>query len=133
MREGMGQDFIFAPETCQWWNARNGDRADQKESIGPWDLRTETAHFSNVLLTRERMNHRSCRKEQEGFKEGMGHKVKDGSGIGPYSTPENHVAKLAHRRIGQDALDICLQEADGGGKQGGEAADDADGRHGRGR
>src|SRR6478672_151992 len=106
MREGMGQDFIFAPETCQRWNARDSDRADQKESIGPWDFRTETTHLSNVLLTRERMNHRSSRKEQEGFKEGMGHEVKDGSGIGPYSTPENHVPELAHCRIGQDAFDI---------------------------
>src|SRR6185369_9857641 len=126
MREGMGQDFIFAPEACQGWNARNGDRADQKESISPWDFRTKTAHFSNVLLSRKRMNHRPGRKEQEGFKEGMGHEVKDGRGIGPYSTPEHHVPELAHRRIGQNAFDIRLHEADGGGKQGGEATDDVD-------
>ena len=59
MREGMGQDFIFAPEACQRRNPRNGDRANQKQSIGPWNFRAEAAHLSNVLLARERMDHRS--------------------------------------------------------------------------
>ena len=61
----------------------------------------------------------------------MGHEVEHGSRIGPDPAPENHVTELAHRRIGQDALDVRLHEADGGGKQGCESADDTDDRHGR--
>ena len=47
----------------------------------------------------------------------MGHQMEHGSRIGPDSTSEEHITELAHRRVGQDALDICLNEADGGSKQ----------------
>src|SRR5262245_24529485 len=116
MDEGMGEDFVFAPETSQWWNARNSDRANQKESVGPWNFRAEAPHLSNVLLPRKRVNHRSGREEQEGLEEGMGDKMEYGSRIGSNPATEKHIPELAHRRIGQNALDVCLYETDGGGK-----------------
>src|SRR4026208_1017721 len=77
MREGMGENFVFAPEACQWRNARNSNRADQKQPVGPGDLRAEAAHLSNVLFTRERMDDRPGREEQESLEEGMGHQVEE--------------------------------------------------------
>src|SRR5262245_12702950 len=130
MRKGMGEDFIFAPEACQRRNARNSNRAYQKQSIGPWDFCAEAAHLANVLFARERVDHRSGCEKQEGLEEGMGYEMEHGSRIGPDPAPEEHVSELAHRRIGQNAFDVRLHKADGSGKQRCESADDAYDRHG---
>src|SRR5262249_13993644 len=102
----MCKDFIFAPKAGKRRDPCYGDRADQKQSIGPWDFGAEAAHFSNVLLPREGMDHRSGREKQKGLEEGMGHEVEYCCRIGPNPARENHITELTYRRIGQDSLNV---------------------------
>src|SRR5215831_12182019 len=65
-------------------------------------------------------------QEQQRFEKGMRHQVKDPGAKSADSASQEHVAELADGGVGQDALDVGLHQADGGGEQGGGTADDRD-------
>ena len=46
--------------------------------------------------------------------------------VGADADADEHEAELRHRRVGQHLLDVVLEEADGGGEQRGERADEGD-------
>src|SRR5260221_7068376 len=76
------------------------------------------------------MNDAACSEEEQSFEEGVGHQVKDAGGKGADSAGQEHVAELAYGGVGEDALDVGLHEADGGGEQRRGAADDRYDEHG---
>src|SRR5215831_20937774 len=76
MRERMGHDFVFTPESCKWRDAGDGNRADKEQFMSPGNLMAQPAHFADVLFSAERMDHRTGRKEEQGLEEGMGHQMK---------------------------------------------------------
>ena len=53
--------------------------------------------------------------------------------VGGDSGGHEHVAQLGDRGVGEDALDVGLGDADGGGEEAGEGADDGDGQQRDGR
>ena len=73
-----------------------------------------------------RVDHRAGAEEQQRLEEGVGHQVEHRRGVGRDAGGEEHVAELRAGRIGDDALDVVLHQADRGGEDRGRGADDGD-------
>ena len=58
----------------------------------------------------ETVNNGARGKEQQRLEKGMRHEVKNACGPGADAQPQKHVADLADRRPGEDALDVILIE-----------------------
>ena len=65
-------------------------------------------------------------EEEQGLEEGVGEQMEDGGRVGGDAAGEEHVAELRDGGVGEDALDVVLDEADAGGEEGGRGADDGD-------
>ena len=72
------------------------------------------------------MNDRAGGEEEQRLEECVRDEVEDGRGIGRDAAGEKHVAQLRDGGVGEDALDVVLDKADGGGKEGRGRADDGD-------
>ena len=112
MYEGVGHDLVFAPEPGQREDAGNGQGAHQKRGVGPRNPVAQPAHLPDVLLARHGMDDGTGREKEQGFEVGMGRQVEDGGRIGADPTGQEHVSELAHRGIGQHALDVGLDQPD---------------------
>ena len=99
-------------------------RADDHHRIGERDLVLEPAHLPDVLLVMHGHDHRARAEEQEGLEEGMGEQMEHSDRVGADAHGDEHVAELRAGRIGDDALDVVLYQADSRGEQGGRGADD---------
>src|SRR5215510_6607424 len=130
MRERMGHDFVFAPESCKWRDAGDGNRANKEQLMSPGNLMAQPAHFADVLLSTERVDHRTGRKEEQGLEEGMRHQMEYRGSVGADAAPEKHVSQLADGRIGQDAFDVVLDQTDCGGEERSTASNHPDPEHG---
>ncbi len=72
------------------------------------------------------VDHRTGAEEQQRLEEGVGEQVEHGGLIGPNAGGKEHIAQLRTGRIGDDALDIILREADRSGEDGRDGADIGD-------
>ncbi len=72
------------------------------------------------------MDDRAGSKKQQRLEECVCVEVEDTGGVGPHPHRQEHVAELRHRRVGQHALDIVLDEADRSRHQRGRDADPGD-------
>ena len=68
-------------------------------------------------------------RNEQRLEEGVRQEVEDARAEGPDAAGEEHVAELAHRRVGEHALDVVLDEADRGGEDRRRGAHDRDRRH----
>jgi hypothetical protein len=69
------------------------------------------------------MDDRTGAKEQQRLEEGVGEQVEDRAAIGADAKRHEHVAELRTGRIGDDALDVVLHQADGRGEERRDRAD----------
>ena len=72
------------------------------------------------------MDHRAGAEEEERLEEGMGEEVEHAGREGADAEADEHVAELRAGRIGDDPLDVVLDEADRGGEEGGGGAEEGD-------
>ena len=111
---------VFAEETGKWRNARDGYGAGEKCRMCPRHVLAQAAHLADVLHTAHSMNDTAGAKEQQSFEEGVSHQMKYAGGIRAGAACQKHVAKLAHRGIRQNLLDVGLNQTNGGRIDGGE-------------
>ena len=91
--------------------------------------RPQPAHLAHVLLVGDGVDDRAGAEEEQRLEEGVREEVEDRHRIGADAERHEHVAELRAGRIGDDALDVVLHQADGRGEEGGDRADeDHDGR-----
>src|SRR5262249_37768353 len=74
----------------------------------------------------KRVDDRARAQEEQRFKVGMRGEVENTPAVVMRGFAHEHIAQLADGRIGQDALDIELEDSDGRGKERCYSADDAD-------
>ena len=84
----------------------------------------QAAHLAHVLLVMHRGDDRARAEEQQRLEEGVGEQVEDAEAVAADAEADEHVAELRAGRIGDDALDVVLHEADGRGEEGRRRADD---------
>ena len=105
-------------------DAGQRQRADHHHPVGRGDQRAQAAHLAHVLLVGDGMDDRARAEEQQRLEEGMGEQVEDRRRVEAQAERHEHVAELRAGRIGDDALDVVLHQADGRGEEGGEGADE---------
>ena len=93
---------------------------------GDGDALAQAAHVAHVLLAAERVDDGAGGEEEQRLEEGVGDQVEDAGGVGADAAGEEHVAELRDGGVGEDALDVVLHHADGGGEDRGGRADDGD-------
>ena len=133
--EGVRQNLVLAPETRQRRHARNGDCADEERPVRHGHLVLEAPHVAHVLLlilgrVVQRVDDAAAPQKEQALEEGVRHQVEDGGREGAHAQRHEHEAELAHRAVGEHALDVVLHQADARGEQARERADDGDDAHG---
>ena len=82
------------------------------------NLSREPAHLPHVLLVMHRGDDRAGAEEQQRLEEGMREEMENAERIAADAEADEHVAELRTGRIGDDALDVVLHEADGRREEG---------------
>ena len=80
------------------------------------------------------MDHAPRAEEQTRLEKRMGEDVEKGRSVGPDPNPEDHIAQLADRRVGEHLLDIVLGQTDRRGqhrRQRANRSDDLERRRGQ--
>ena len=79
-RAGVGfpQNLVFAEEAGQTGRSRDGKGGNGHHPERPGSELAQSAHAAHVLLTANRVDHRTSAQEEQCLKEGMSHQVEDG-------------------------------------------------------
>ena len=122
--QGRGEDLVLREEAGEETAPRRAPPPPTtKVSVVVSILGGEPAHLPEVLLPAEAVDDAARAEEEQRLEEGVGDEVEDAGGVGAHPDADEHVAELADRGVGEHALDVGLDEADGGGEDRGEAAD----------
>ena len=125
----LPEDFILGKESGERRDPGDGERGDQHSAIGDGDAMAEVSHVAHVLLAAHGVDHRPGAEEQQSLEERVSEDMEDGGGEGSNAEREEHVPELRDGGVREDALDVVLNQSDGGGEDGGERTDDRDGLH----
>ncbi len=96
----------------------------RKQGVGERQRLAQAAHPVDVLDAAHRADHRAGRHEEHRLEEGVRHEVEDAGGVGAGRDGDHHVADLAHGRVGDDPLQVGLDDRHRRGHHQGEGADD---------
>ncbi len=105
-------DLVLGEEPGEREHAGEGERRHDPGTGGDRHLAPQPAH---VLLhveavVRAGVAHRAGAQEQTALEEGMSEDVEHGRQPRPGPEAEHHVTELADRRVGEDLLDVVLDE-----------------------
>ncbi len=125
------QDLVLAVVAGEGRDPRDGQGADQEGPEGHRYLAAQPAHLPHVLLPGHGVDHRARAEEQQRLEEGVGEEVEHRHPERAHAAGQEHVAELADRRVGQDLLDVGLDEGHGGPQERGGGTDDRHHPHGR--
>jgi hypothetical protein len=131
--EGLVEDFVLADEAGQRREAGDGEDGDGHGPERDRDFGAEATHEAHVLLVREGVDDGAGGEEEQRFEEGMGDEVEDACGVRRDSAGEEHVAELRDGGVGEDALDVGLDDSDGRREERRSDADEGDGTQREGR
>ena len=124
--ERSAKDLLLGEEADERDDAHQRKAADEERDRGRAHLTPEPAVLAHVLLVVHRMDDVPRGHEKQGLEEGVCQHVEQAGGVRADADGKEHVADLAHRGVGQHALDVGLHEGDGGREKRRDCADDRD-------
>ena len=111
----------------------DGEARDLVGARGERHDALEAAHVAHVLRRVgvvldgvHAVDDRAGAEEEAGLEEGVRHQVEDAGPIRADADADEHEAELAHRAVGEDLLDVVLEEADGRREERRGGADEGD-------
>ena len=116
----------FEKKPAKGEEAGDGEDGRGHGPEGDGEFLAQAAHLAHVLLAAEGVNDGAGGEEEQRLEEGVGDEVEDGGGVGRDAAAEEHVAELRDGGVGEHALDVVLDQGDGGGEEGSGCADDGD-------
>ena len=127
------QNQILAEVAGSERHAGNRDAGAKEHDTGDGNLFRQATHLAEVLFAGKSVDHAAGSQEQQSLEERVRHDVEDAGGKRSSAEADEHIAELRNRRVGEDLLDVVLDQADGGGEKRRRDADDSDEiqRHGR--
>ncbi len=123
----LRQDLVLRPEAREQREARQRERAQAHRHEGDRHRPTQAAHLANVVGL-DRVDDRAGAQEEQCLEEGVREEVEHARRHAARAERQEHVAELADRREGQDALDVVVDQAHRRREDRREAADDRDDR-----
>ena len=123
---GAEEDLVLRPEAGQGEDAGEGEGAHDERPERGGHVLPEAAHVTHVVRVHG-VDQRAGAEEEEGFEEGVGEEMEDARRPRPDTEGHHHVAQLADRRVGEDALDVVLHEGKKRPDDHGDAADQSEG------
>jgi hypothetical protein len=130
-RERAPEDLVLAEEARERPDARERQDADRHGGERDRHLAPEAAHALHVLLAAEPVDDAAGAEEEERLEERVRHEVEDRRPGDADAERQEHVAELAHRRVGEHLLDVHLRRRDDAGEERRRRADDGDDRERR--
>ena len=124
--EREAEDLLLGKEAHERDHPHQRQRADEEGDRRRPHLIPKAAVPAHVLLVVHRVNDVPGCHEEEGLEKRVGQKVEEAGGVRADAHGEEHVADLAHRGVGQHALDVDLDDGDRGREERGDGADDRD-------
>ena len=112
---GPQEDFVLRPEAGERDYAGQRQIAHEKGSIGPRHVLAQAPHPLHLkTVMRTRVTDGAGALEQERLEECMREEMEDGAGPCAHRQRHDHVAELAHGRIGEHLLYVGLHECQSG-------------------
>ena len=124
-------DGVLRIEARQEWRADQGQRTDQRRDPRDRHIFAQATHIAHVLIMMHPNDDRARGQEQKRLEEGVGHQVKDGCRVGRRTECNCHVAELGQGRVGDDPLDIVLNDTQEAHEERRDGADHDHKRQGR--
>ena len=118
-----GDDRVLREEAAERRQPDECERAGEEGPARPRHQLPDAAHLADVLFAGERMDRDTGGHEEQRLEEGVRHQVEHPVRVGAEPRAEEHVADLRHRRVGDHALDVRLNERDQPGHHEGDGAE----------
>ena len=116
-------DRILGVEPGEERRADQRQGADQERDPRDGHVLAQAAHVADVLIVVHADDHRAGGEEQQRLEERVRHQVEDRHRIRRGAERHRHVAELRQRRVGDDALDVVLDDAEKAHEQRRDRAD----------
>src|SRR6202171_3987424 len=116
--EGEPENLILGEESGERRDAGDGGSCNSEGRAGYGNSARQPAHFPDVLLAPEGVDHAAGTEEEAGLEKRMRVEMKDRHAVRPHTQRHEHEAELRDRRIRQHLLDVRLHDGDRGGEKG---------------
>ena len=118
------EDGVFGEKAGEGREPGDGQHSRGHGPESDWQFFAQAAHLAQVLLATHGVNDGAGGEEEQRLEERVHDQMEDGCRVGRDAAGKEHVAELRDGGVGEYALDVVLDKADGGGEESRGCTDD---------